>query len=55
MAFQHTSRFTRRYFLKMISAATGVTLLSLYRSWGAPEPVKIGFLYPLSGSIAATG
>lgn len=55
MVFQHTPMFTRRHFLKMVSAATGVTLLSPPRSWGAPEPVKIGFLYPLSGSIAATG
>ncbi|RMF83783.1 MAG: twin-arginine translocation signal domain-containing protein, partial [Nitrospinota bacterium] len=55
MARQHTSLFTRRQFLQMAGAASAATLLTPYRSSGAPEPVKVGFLYPLSGSIAATG
>lgn len=46
---------TRRGFLKAAGVATTATLFHVSLGRAAPEPVKVGFLYPLSGSIAATG
>lgn len=46
---------TRRQFLKAAGVATTATAFNVSLARAAPEPVKVGFLYPLSGSIAATG
>ncbi len=46
---------TRRRVLKTVGVVTAATAFNISFGRAAPEPVKVGFLYPLSGSIAATG
>ncbi len=45
----------RRQVLKTAGAVAAATAFNVSLGRAAPEPVKVGFLYPLSGSIAATG
>ena len=48
-------RISRRRVLITAGAASAATAFNVSLGRSAPEPVKVGFLYPLSGSIAATG